>query len=165
MDGAVAGVATHPDNARVRSATTPFLFLSVLVIAAWWLSKFSQLLAPPREEHLAIRLILVWSFYPGALAWAALYGWCRRHAAAWGAERAVRTFWTAALAPAPIPLLIHWALIAHDEKVGQGLYAHLGNEAALILVLPIVSVAVSTLVTVALARAIRDTATGDDANA
>jgi hypothetical protein len=136
----------------VRSATAPFLLLSVLIIAAWWLSKFSQLLAPPREEHVAIRLILVWSFYPGALAWAALYRWCRRRAAAWGAERAVRTFWVAALAPAPLPLLVHWALIAHDEAVGQGLYAHLGNEAALILVLPIVSVVVSTLVTVGLAR-------------
>lgn len=138
----------------MRSATTPFLGLSVLLIAAWWLSRFSQALAPPREQHLAIRLILLWSFYPGALIWAALYRWCARRAGVWGGRRAVRVFWLAALAPAPIPLLIHWALVAHDQAAGRGLYSHLGEGAVFILTLPILSAVLSTLVTVALARSL-----------
>ncbi|MBX3028261.1 hypothetical protein KF840_25505 [bacterium] len=144
----------------MRAATTPFLGLSVLIIAAWWLSRFSQALAPPREEHLAIRLILLWSFYPGALLWAALYHWCARRAALWGGGRAVRVFWLAALAPAPIPLVIHWALIAHDQAAGRGLYSHVGGGAMLIYLLPVLSVVLSTVVSVGLARAIGATRPG-----
>lgn len=136
----------------MRSVTTSFAVFSALILASWLMSRFSQLLAPPREEHLAIRLILLWSFYPGALIWTALFGWCEARAPTWGGWRAVRVFWLASLATAPIPLLIHWALIVHDREVTEGLYAHIGEGAVLIFLLPVVSVILSTLVAVALAR-------------